>query len=291
MDITFNCTKCGQNIAIDEAGAGISVQCPSCGASITVPNKQGNSSKHSSLLRSLFDWITAALVVLVVALLGYAAYQLTTSDGESWRNLRIHFCRMIGNTRLAAEAGDAFAQSMVAFDYKLAENYADAAKWYRKAAEQGDASSQLQLAKLYKDGKGVPQDFMEAETWYRTAFLSFQALAEQGKANAQYWLGVLYAEGNGVSKNSVEAAKWYRKAAEQGDYGAQESLGMCYENGAGVEKDVVEAYKWYNLSATHRYSIAAVQRDSLAEKMTTPEIAEGQRRTSEFLAKQKSTAH
>jgi transcription elongation factor Elf1 len=30
MDITFSCDKCGQSIVIDEAGAGITVDCPNC---------------------------------------------------------------------------------------------------------------------------------------------------------------------------------------------------------------------------------------------------------------------
>jgi len=37
MDIAFNCTSCGTHIVIDEAGAGMSVQCPRCGQSLTVP--------------------------------------------------------------------------------------------------------------------------------------------------------------------------------------------------------------------------------------------------------------
>jgi DNA-directed RNA polymerase subunit RPC12/RpoP len=37
MDITFDCSNCGQNLSIDEASAGLTIQCPSCGQSITVP--------------------------------------------------------------------------------------------------------------------------------------------------------------------------------------------------------------------------------------------------------------
>jgi len=44
MDITFNCSNCGQHIAIDEAGAGMSIQCPKCAASITVPDKSHGGS-------------------------------------------------------------------------------------------------------------------------------------------------------------------------------------------------------------------------------------------------------
>jgi tetratricopeptide (TPR) repeat protein/predicted RNA-binding Zn-ribbon protein involved in translation (DUF1610 family) len=37
MDITFNCDKCGQNITIDETGAGQLVDCPKCGEPVEVP--------------------------------------------------------------------------------------------------------------------------------------------------------------------------------------------------------------------------------------------------------------
>ena len=38
MDISFYC-KCGQHIAIDEAGAGQLVDCPKCGKKLVVPDK------------------------------------------------------------------------------------------------------------------------------------------------------------------------------------------------------------------------------------------------------------
>ena len=37
MDITFGCQKCGQQMIIDEAGAGQRVNCPRCGTSLEVP--------------------------------------------------------------------------------------------------------------------------------------------------------------------------------------------------------------------------------------------------------------
>jgi DNA-directed RNA polymerase subunit RPC12/RpoP len=38
MDIEFDCSKCGQNIVIDAAGAGLTVQCPKCNRSVVVPS-------------------------------------------------------------------------------------------------------------------------------------------------------------------------------------------------------------------------------------------------------------
>ena len=42
-------------------------------------------------------------------------------------------------------------------------------KWYRKAAEQGDAKAQFNLALRYYKGEGVTQDYAEAAKWYRKA--------------------------------------------------------------------------------------------------------------------------
>jgi TPR repeat protein len=56
---------------------------------------------------------------------------------------------------------------------------AEALKWWRKAAEQGDATAQTNLGFMYDSfmydiGRGVPQDDAEALKWYRKA-------AEQGE--------------------------------------------------------------------------------------------------------------
>ena len=39
----------------------------------------------------------------------------------------------------------------------------------RKAAEQGDAGAQVWLGVLYRDGRGVPQDYVEAHKWSNLA--------------------------------------------------------------------------------------------------------------------------
>ena len=41
-------------------------------------------------------------------------------------------------------------------------DYAEAAKWYLKAAEQGFAPAQNHLAMMYYSGRGVGQDYREA---------------------------------------------------------------------------------------------------------------------------------
>ena len=58
------------------------------------------------------------------------------------------------------------------------ENASAAARWYRKAADQGNADAQFSLASMYEHGRGVDKDFTVAVKWYRKA-------AEQGDANAK----------------------------------------------------------------------------------------------------------
>ena len=38
-------------------------------------------------------------------------------------------------------------------------------KWHTRAAENGQAGSQLELSKMYEQGKGIPQDNVYALMW------------------------------------------------------------------------------------------------------------------------------
>ncbi len=46
------------------------------------------------------------------------------------------------------------------------KNTSQAAAWYRKAAEQGDASAQFNLGVRYANGEGVPKDYVQAAKWF-----------------------------------------------------------------------------------------------------------------------------
>ena len=47
------------------------------------------------------------------------------------------------------------------------EEYSEAAKWCRRAAEQGHAEAQYNLGALYMLGHGVPRNDAEATKWFR----------------------------------------------------------------------------------------------------------------------------
>ena len=42
-------------------------------------------------------------------------------------------------------------------------------KWYRLAAEQGDADAQSNLGVMYQQGKGVIKDYVYAHMWWNIA--------------------------------------------------------------------------------------------------------------------------
>ena len=87
-------------------------------------------------------------------------------------------------TKLLAEQGYAKAQGHLGWMYYngrcVKQDYAEAVRWYAKAAEQGNAPAQYNLASAYFCGLGVEQNDALAVDWYKKS-------AEQGHARAQYW--------------------------------------------------------------------------------------------------------
>jgi TPR repeat protein len=84
------------------------------------------------------------------------------------------------------------------------EDDKEAVKWYHKAANQGYADVQYNLAQMYRRGEGVLKDDKEAVKWYHKA-------ADQGVAKAQYSLGLMYKNGKGVLKSMTQAKYWIQK--------------------------------------------------------------------------------
>jgi TPR repeat protein len=74
------------------------------------------------------------------------------------------------------------------------QNYAEALKWYRLAAGQGNADAQYNSGVMYTKGQGVPQNYAEALKWCR--------LADHGFASAQTNLGVMYENGEGCHRTT-----------------------------------------------------------------------------------------
>ncbi|WP_257310066.1 tetratricopeptide repeat protein [Geothrix fuzhouensis] len=117
----------------------------------------------------------------------------------------------------------------------LRQDPAKAAYWYRKAAEGGDAESQLLLARALNQGAGLPRDPAEALRWAG-------ASGNQGNADAMVLAGDLQRQ-----VDPGTAVTWYRRAVEayrvriqHRDPDACMAYGLLLINGKGIEKDPVE---------------------------------------------------
>lgn len=132
-------------------------------------------------------------------------------------------------------------------DYYDKRMYTKALKWFRKAANKGNADAFFYMGEMY-DGYhyGIDSNCDKAVECYTEA-------AKLGNHNAQNSLGHLYYYGDfnckNISKNYYLAAKWYEQAAEQGDSYAQNSLGYMYKNGIGVPKDHSKAFSLFKKAA------------------------------------------
>ncbi len=117
---------------------------------------------------------------------------------------------------LAASDKEAAYQlaDMYRHGWGIAESWATAAGWYKKAAMQGHAAAQFEYGQVLEFGRGVVRSRKDAYDWYRKA-------ANQGHAQAMTQVGRYHLYGIHRRANFLEARRWLNKAAEAGDAEAQ----------------------------------------------------------------------
>lgn len=138
----------------------------------------------------------------------------------------------------AAERGHVDSQFYVGQYYEHKYDYKEAAKWYKKCAENGDVRAQNSLAIFYEKGRGVDKNLNEAIKWYKKA-------VEQEHVGSMNNLGCLYYG----EKNYEEARIYLTMAAEHGVAQAQNNLGVIYDHGLGVARDEAKAEMWIRKAA------------------------------------------
>src|ERR1035437_5140497 len=97
------------------------------------------------------------LGLLIVFLLGNVVFQLPAQQSKADGKL-------LADLRAKAEKGDAQSQCELGKAFGggglgVAQDKAEAVKWYRKAAEQDVAFAQVQLGIYYYNGGGVVKDY------------------------------------------------------------------------------------------------------------------------------------
>ena len=198
--------------------------------------------------------ILTTLCLTIAVLLG--------SAGMSWStdtlSLSVHLTQIVLGTTMP-----------------LPHDYKTVVKWFRLAAEQGNADAQYNLGVMYDKGRGVPQDYKTAMKWYTLA------TKHEGFSWVNVNVGRMYERGLGVVQNYHTATKYYKIAAKNGyDYdfkrisdledkgrkrlhfwqffaelGAIDAIiniGSMYYIGEGVYQNYKSALIWYKRAAKLR---------------------------------------
>jgi TPR repeat protein len=157
-------------------------------------------------------------------------------------------------SRVAAAGSDVnWADAEVQFNLGLqfatgagaAQDYAQAADWYRKAAEQNHGLAQFNLGVMYARGQGVVRDDAQSMVWFGRA-------ATLGDAGGQYHMG------RNCQRASMEGLP------------------------ADAPEARIEAYKWFQLSAAQGYKDSEGAYAPLTVKMTREDVAEANQRVARF---------
>lgn len=172
-------------------------------------------------------WIVAGWLLLSA---GYALAQsappITAPSAQELRKLE-----------KAARKGDAQAEYQLGIAAEINNQYATAAKWYRRAAGHGHAQAASALGTLYYTGRGVDPDITVALDWYRQG-------AERGHPAAQHAYAAALTSAPGDLRNPTAAVQWWEKAARGGHPIAQHNLCMALRDGRGVLQDEETALAW-----------------------------------------------
>ena len=129
----------------------------------------------------------------------------------------------------------------------VAQDYLQAADWYRKAAEQNHGLAQFNLGTMYAQGQGVVRDAAQSIFWFGRA-------ANLGDAGGQYNMG-----------------RCCQRASMDG-------------LPADAPESRIEAYKWFQLAAAQGYKNADGAFATLTFKMTRADVAEAIERVAKFSA-------
>lgn len=162
------------------------------------------------------------VILAIVLTIGLAAP--VWADFQAGLNAynRGEYATALSEWKPLAAAGDVNAQMNLGNMYRKGEgvpkDFAEAAKWYRKAAKQNHAGAQTVLGVFHEYGTGVPHDYAKALAFYRKAAARGNKLAKKGVTRLEgdpnvapvfFEKGLRY----GRQNRHEEALKAFRKAA------------------------------------------------------------------------------
>lgn len=83
---------------------------------------------------------------------------------------------MLRNEAVSFQASACYFEGKTCYESK---NYTKAIEWYKKSAEKGNAGAKYELGLMYHKGVGVPQNYIEAFKWLKSAILTPRGITTQ----------------------------------------------------------------------------------------------------------------
>ena len=160
----------------------------------------------------------------------------------------------------AAKNNSVDAQRELALAYLNGRKPAEAFKWFKVGADNGDLSCIFYCGKLLLEGMGVQQDKKGGANYLLEA-------ANAGFPQAMYYVGSCYMDGNGLVRNPEQGIKWYQSAAGKEVGKAQWALANCYLHGKGVVVNYDQAMYWFAESVVkgHKRAFRRLVSDSIPD--------------------------
>lgn len=143
-----------------------------------------------------------------------------------------------------ADKGDAYGLTMYGeccyYGYGVRQNKYKAVEYLQMALEDVPIPrAQVLLGRCYYFGTGVPEDNEKAEELFRKA-------AEAGANTAMFFLGRIYCENY---EDASEAIRWFEKAGKAGFSYAYTCIGEIYRDGEIVSRNYAKAYDYFKKAA------------------------------------------
>ena len=122
---------------------------------------------------------------------------------------------------------------------------------YSKAANQGYYKVFNCIGLCYNYGRGVESDYAEAAKWFDKAAEKSVDPSDWVSRGIAYMLGRTekWSAGHEIHRDEGKIYYWFKKAADKGDVDGMYRLGWCYDHGIGVVVNKQEALKWYKKAA------------------------------------------
>ncbi len=137
--------------------------------------------------------------------------------------------------------------NQLALAYLMADRDLDAARVFRRTADDGSAFAALWMGNLHSRGlAGFTADPANAMDWWRKA-------AELGSPNAMFNIGAVLIRkvraGEATPAETTQAREWFERAASLGEPDSMLELALIWDEGLGVTADDKRHVEWLRKSA------------------------------------------